>query len=697
MTSKNIKRTLCVLLALIMTCSLMATQVFAEDPYASYSYNAWAEAVSSQNGYLVKDTITADDMGLKQLSDPTSPLFISEKEPSSLNDAKDFYLSDKNEFYIVDTGNNRIIKTDINFNLLACYKTFTGSKVTEAFVDAGGNQIKLGDVDLFMESYSELTLDGSGNPIVPADTKLLLDSIGKPALDKNDNPVIVKNVELLMAANSNLVLDGNGNPTMSAEDMLKLDASGKPTFDENGNPVIVKDDGSQDEEEEPEEPEAPAEPPAEPEFDENGNPIFNEEAATTVTGNILVKTVVDLKAPSGIFVDEDDMMYIADKDNQRIIKCNQNCEIITEYTKPDSELYNSQSFYCTKVLVDAAKNVYVICPAVNKGAIMYSPSGSFIGYYGANRVEVTAEVIKNKIWRKFASESQLQTIERATPVEYANFDIDDEGFIYTVTEVANVATDAVKKLNPAGNNILELTTNAADISFGDQESVTYSGTTYATRLTDITIGDNGLINILDYSSGRVFQYDRECNLLFIFGCDQEQQNSGFDNPNAVECLGNLVYVLDGRNQDITIFEETLFGAYVHEAVELFNRGLYEEAMDYWLEVIKRDGNYNMAYVALGRAYLNQDDYDNAIKYFKLAFENEDYDRAFESRRQEMLRDNFTLIVILIIVLIVIWLVINYLKKKGKIPQKLWRTFFKWIWSKIKPGIQKIIAKGGKNK
>ena len=63
----------------------------------------------------------------------------------------------------------------------------------------------------------------------------------------------------------------------------------------------------------------------------------------------------------------------------------------------------------------------------------------------------------------------------------------------------------------------------------------------------------------------------------------------------------------------------------------------------------------------------------------------------------MLRNNFTLIVILIIVLIIIWLIINYLKKKGKIPQKLWRTFFKWIWSKIKPGIQKIIAKGGTNK
>lgn len=553
MTRINIKKMLCVLLAFILACSLMATAAFAEDPCTSYSYNAWEKAVPSQNGYLVKDTITGRDMGLDQLSDPESPLFVSEKEPAALNDAKDFFLSSKNEFYIVDTGNNRILKTDVNFNLLACYKTFTGSKLTEEIVD---------------------------------------------------------------------------------------------------------------------------------------------ETGATVT-----REVTDLKAPYGIFVDDDDIMYIADRDNQRVVKCNQNCEIITEYTRPDTELYNSQSFYCTKVIVDAAKNVYVICPAVNKGAIMYSPSGAFVGYYGANRVEVTAEVIRNKIWRKFASESQRATLINATPVEYANFDVDSEGFIFTVTEVANVSTDAVKKLNPAGNNILELTTNAADIKFGDQETVTYSGTTYQTRLTDITIGDNGLINILDYTSGRIFQYDRDCNLLFVFGCDQEAQKSGFDNPNAIECLGNLIYVLDGRNNDVTVFEETLFGAYVHKAVELFNRGLYEEALGYWKEVVKRDGNYNMAYVAIGRALLNQNNYDEAVEYFKIAFDDEDYNRAFEARRKEQLRDNFTLITVLIVVLIVIWIVIGQLKKKGKIPQKLIRTFFKWLGAKLKPLVDKIVtaAKGGKKK
>lgn len=548
----NIKKMLCVLVAVILSVTTLATAVFAEDPYTAYNYNAWSVAIPSQNGYIVCDTITGTEIGLDQLSDPNSPLFISETEPNKLSDAKDFFLSPNNEFFIVDTGNNRIIHTDFNFKLIGCYKTFTGSKLTEEVTDE-------------------------------------------------------------------------------------------------------------------------------------------------VTGETTTQPVLCLKSPYGIFVDEDDIMYISDRDNQRVIKCGLDCEIITEYTRPDTQLYDSVSFYCTKVLVDAAKNVYVICPAVNKGAIMFSPSGAFVGYYGANRVEVTAEVIRNKLWRKFASEEQRASLVISTPVEYANFDIDHEGFIYTVTEVADVSTDAVKKLNPAGYNILEATTNAANMTFGDQQSITYSGTTYATRLTDVAVGDNGIINILDYTTGRVFQYDKECNLLFIFGCDQEAQRGGFDNPNAVECHGEYIYVLDGRNNDITIYEETLFGEYVHEAVRMFNEGLYEDSLDLWREVVKRDGNYNMAYTAIGRALLNQDKYEEAMKYFKVAFEDIDYDRAFEADRQDMLRDNFTLIVVLLIALVVVVIVISQLQKKGKIPKNLIKRGLGWVGKKLLVLWEKLIKliKGGK--
>lgn len=525
----KLNKLICVLLAAMLALSVMSVSMFAVDPYTTYNYDAWYNALPSQAGYEVIRTVNGDDIGLWQLSDPSSEFFISEKESKVLSDSKDFFLSPNEEFYIVDTGNNRIIRTDLEFNLVACYKYFPGSTTKHYVTDEAGNE-------------------------------------------------------------------------------MEVDAD-------------------------------------------------------------------ELKSPYGIYVDEDDVMYIADRDNQRIIKCvgetKTTARILYEYYRPETALYESQSFYCTKVLVDAAKNVYVICPAVNKGAIMFSDSGSFIGYYGANRVEVTAEVIRNKLWRKIASEQQIASLTKSTPVEYANFDIDDEGFIYTVTEVANASTDAVKKMNPAGFNILEKT--ADNDAFGDQISVTYNGTTYATRLTDISVSEEHFINILDYTSGRVFQYDERCNLLLILGFDQEEQRGGFNNPNAIETHGDNIFVLDGRNNDITVFGLTEFGGYVHSAIQLHNKGLYEEAYDLWQEVLKRDGAYYMGLVGVAKALYNQDDYEGAMKYSKLAFYTDEYDKAFEANRQDNLRDNFTLYVFVIIALVIVWFVIKILKKKGKIPQKLIAT------------------------
>ena len=550
----KMKKLICVLVAVVTALSLMCTAVSAVDPYTTYNYDAWWNAVPSQAGYEVIDIADSTRINLSQLSDPSSEFFISETEPAQMSDMKDFFFDKDGNIYICDTGNNRIIKTDNNFNLLACYKNFPGSSSKHVITDEEGNEIQV-DAD-------------------------------------------------------------------------------------------------------------------------------------------------ELKSPYGIFVDDDGEMYIADRDNQRIVRCVEDTKtsarIITEYYRPESALYDTQSFYCTKVVVDSAKNVYVICPAVNKGAIMFSEAGSFLGFYGANRVEVTATVIRNRIWRKIASDSQLASIERATPVEYANFDIDDEGFIYTVTEVANTTTDAVKKLNPAGYNILEKT--ADNNSFGDQISITYNGTTYATRLTDISISDDHFINILDYTSGRVFQYDERCNQLLICGFDQEEQRGGFNNPNAIETYDDKIYVLDGRNCDITVFGLTEFGRYVHEAIALHNEGLYEEAYEIWQEVLKRDGGFYMALVGTAKALYNQNDYEGAIKYSKLSFDADEYDRAFEANRQEVLRKNFTLYVIIILLVIVLLIVIGILKKKRKIPQKLIATGVGKIAGGCKKLYENILAsvkKGGK--
>ena len=375
-------------------------------------------------------------------------------------------------------------------------------------------------------------------------------------------------------------------------------------------------------------------------------------------------TNLSFNGPTGVYVDVDEgesTIYVADNSNDRVVAFTVDeigtdeyktsvGKVMVVYTRPDASMYDSSvTFNPSKVLVDAAKNVYVCIKSITKGAVVFSKEGDFNGYFGANRVEATGEVLMNAFWKLIFSREQAKKMRRSVPVEISNFDIDSDNFIYTVTESKSADTDILKKLNSAGTNIY---TNLgySDYTFGDALTKYYRGQTYSSQITDIDVSADGTINLLDLKTGRVFQYDDECQLLFIFG-GIGQQKGTFNIVNAVESRGSNVYVLDGRKCSITVFKQTEFGSIVHNAIALFNRGKYEEARQPWEEALRRDSNYWLAYIGLGNAYLNEGDYDTAMKYFYYNSKS-GYNDAFKSWRMNFIRDNFTVFAIIILVLLV---------------------------------------------
>jgi len=382
------------------------------------------------------------------------------------------------------------------------------------------------------------------------------------------------------------------------------------------------------------------------------------------------ETNIYFKGPTGVFVDDDDMIYVADKENERVLAFFHEVDengvgygrVVNVYTRPDNSVYDSSTNYTPeKVLVDAAKNVYVCIKSITKGAVVFSKEGEFNGYFGANRVEQTGQVLLNAFWKLIFTKEQLKRMRRNVPVEISNFDIDSDNFVYTVTESKSAETDVLKKLNSAGTNIF-IKMGYSDFTFGDFLTKYYRGTTYSSQITDVDIGDGGEINLLDLRTGRVFQYDDECNLLFIFG-GIGQQKGTFTTVNAVESKGTEVYVLDGRKNTITAFTQTEFGGIVHNAITLFNRGKYEEAREPWFEVLRRDSNYWLAYIGLGNAYLNEGEYETAMDYFYYNSKS-GYNDAFKGWRMDFIRDNFTLFaVIIIVVLAAIYIIATIRGKK----------------------------------
>ena len=342
--------------------------------------------------------------------------------------------------------------------------------------------------------------------------------------------------------------------------------------------------------------------------------------SVTVTGNL----VATLAKPTGVYVDQyTGYVYICDTENDRVIKCDTEGNIDRLFGKPTDALYDqSLTYNPSKVLVDKAGNVYVVVKSQTKGAVMFNSQGEFLGFYGANRVEQTAEVLANAFWDLISTAEQRDRSTKQTPIGFSNFDIDDDGFIFTVTDSQETTTDLVKKLNPRGDNILD-SLGAADMTFGDISPAYYSIYAKNSSLTDIDLGPNGELNILDFQHGRIFQYDKECWLLFIVG-GKGNQLGLFESATAIESYDNHLYVVDSIKDNITIFTRTVFGEIVTEAANLYNDGLYEESLEPWKNVLKYDGNYRRAYIGIGNALYNKYEYEEAMEYFEISISRDRY-------------------------------------------------------------------------
>lgn len=362
-------------------------------------------------------------------------------------------------------------------------------------------------------------------------------------------------------------------------------------------------------------------------------------------------TETKLNNPSGVYV-SGEKIYIADTGNSRVIISDFNSRIITEIEKPISEIYDqNKTFIPEKILVDKSGNIYAISGNITTGCMMFSSEGDFMGFFGANRSEHTAENIRNY----FTSGKKKSRRKRNIPTAINNFDI-HEDFIYTCTENSEKTSDIIKKLNSAGKNIF----SERNLHFGDYQPE-YSNSGYKPpKISDIDISENGNINFIDSETGHIFQYDKNCKLLFIMG-NISGQLGGFEKPSAIETVGKNIYILDSGKNNITVFSETNFGEKVHNAVELYNSGYYAETLNLWLEILKYDSNYTYAYNGLAYAFLRNGEYKNSMKYAKLSGDSQLYNKAFQEYRRIFLKENSGKILILIFIIFGIVII----KKRGE--------------------------------
>ncbi len=349
---------------------------------------------------------------------------------------------------------------------------------------------------------------------------------------------------------------------------------------------------------------------------------------------------VTFSGPTDIAATEDGYLYICDQGNGRILKLDLDLNYIMEFTKPtDATFDQSLTFLPKRLVVDSAGRVYCVAVNVNKGLIKYEASGAFSGFVGATPVTYDWT---DYLWKKIATKAQRAAMESFVPTEYDNIYLDHEGFIYACTTNVSAAdlddgtANPIRRLNRMGNDIL--IRNGVWYIIGDIYWNDGGGYAGPSLIADITAFDNDVYVALDRVRGRLFAYNDQGRLLYAFGGNGNIDGK-FNSPAAIDHMEKDLLVLDSKDCSITVFTPTEFGSLIFQAIEEFQQGTYEEAGETWKKVLTLNGNYDLAYIGIGRSLLRQEKYKEAMEYFKLKWDMVNYSKAFKQYRKEWVEEH----------------------------------------------------------
>lgn len=347
------------------------------------------------------------------------------------------------------------------------------------------------------------------------------------------------------------------------------------------------------------------------------------------------------KNPNGLFADKDGDIYIADTDNFRVLHIGENGEFIEQFVQPESELYDqSIPFRPYKLGIDSLGQLYVLNFEDDNGFIIVDAYNEFRGYTAPTTVD--ADSLSERLVKLFATKEQREKIGKKNRPMHSNITFGDDNTFYVTTARAKNAQ--MKKYTSVGVNIYPKTNDfsVTDKSAGITESITES------EFVDVCVDADGNASVLDRMTGYVTQYSPDGIMLTVFG-GKGSWAGRFLNPVAIDCdSSGRIYVLDKDTATIQVFKPTAFIEKVHEALRLYNDGKYEESFGPLQEILKITDIYPVANIGLGKSYMKQERWEDALKAYRKNLSRDLYSEAFDQLRLRFVREHFGAVVISVI-------------------------------------------------
>ena len=394
----------------------------------------------------------------------------------------------------------------------------------------------------------------------------------------------------------------------------------------------------------------------------------------------------DFASPRGVFVTDDKIdgygniveegkIFVCDTQNYRLVVFSRSGEFLYILDAPESELFEEGSnYYPVAVAVDKYGRIFVVSSTTTQGIIVLTSDGTFTGFIGAPTVSISAWDI---IWKRFQTDAQKKLSSRFVPVVFGNITVDEDGFVYATSDKIESgkiesairsksisgADSPVKKLNAAGDEIMNRNGFYPPLGEIDylRSSTNSSDITGVSTIGDVALGEAKTWSITDTKRSKIYTYDTQGNLLFAFGDKGSLQLGNIGTLQAIAYQGDKLLALDaGSTKSITVYERTEYGDILINAVsDQLNRE-YDRAQTNWTEILKRNSNFDAAYIGIGQALYRSGKYEAAMEYFEAAYDTENWSLAYSEMRKLNIEKIFLLIPVVIVAICVAF---SFLLKK----------------------------------
>jgi len=376
-----------------------------------------------------------------------------------------------------------------------------------------------------------------------------------------------------------------------------------------------------------------------------------------------------LRQPEGVYVSACGDIFVADTGNNRIVRFDAAGNYVFSFGKPDDVRLHNTMFIPTDVAIDLRGTLLVLLRGSSEGIMLMTPEGEFLGFFGRNRTPLT---LVERLLRFIYTEEQIRTnLNRLAPSPTA-VAVGQDGFIYTATQ----ATDSgqIKKLN----------VNSEDL-FLDENFQINNPHFNPISLSAITVTNSGMIFATDRSNGMVLVHDNHGGLLVGFGQPLIGGNfriGVFGEPVGISVNSSYeLFVLDRVYNSIHMFTPTYFMQNLISGVEKQHQGLHMEARENWEAVLRQNVFMRAAHEGVGRIYYRENDFLTSMEYMRRAFNQELYSAARWQQRIIVVREYFPIALIAGIIIFALWLVFFKIlrirldiKKKIELPPPFARQF-----------------------